>query len=707
MEWDKIVVKRDNEPEPGEVVEQYTDIDIDALVQEVWQKSCARIQERCGTMRVLNMTQPIGLNDIYTSVNILETIIGRRRLGIADLLQGCEPADFDRFGMGRITEKRVPGLTIVENYSKLIVLGKPGAGKTTFLKYLAIQCNWREFQGDRVPIFITLKEFAEAEGRPSLQKYITHLFDNSGVMAAELEQVLSHGRAMVLLDGLDEVRLEDNRRVLKQIRDFSNQFHTNQLVMTCRIAAREYTFEEFTEVEVADFDYQQIATFARKWFQEQDPVKAVKFLQKLDENPPIQELATNPLLLTLLCLVFEEAADFPSGRSQLYKEGLDLLLKKWDVSQNIEREQVYKKLSVQQKEDLLSQIALITFARGDYFFTQKDLEQYIAYYIQNLPGTDANFEALQLDSKAVLKSIEVQHGLLVERARGIYSFSHLTFQEYFAAREIVFSSDPQALETALKQLVSRVTEKRWREVFLLTVGMLRNADYLLQLMKQQVDNLVAQDEHLQAFLTWVSQKSCAVTTPYKLVAIRAFYVALAHTLVLVSGNLDLDRVLGLAGDSVEFAFTLDSTLVLKHTFALDLDRFLTLVLTRALAGTRAVDFVSAFNLDLALKHEPKLSPLSESLQQLKHQLPEPDKDRERFSEWWQANGQAWTEQLRAVMISHRNIGHDWQFSDQQKEALQQYYAGNELLVDCLNSNCYVTRVVREEILKTLFLPIEN
>jgi predicted NACHT family NTPase len=64
------------------------------------------------------------------------------------------------------------------------------------------------------------------------------------------------------------------------------------------------------------------------------------------------------------------------------------------------------------------------------------VEQHIIDYIRNLPGAQEDEEALQLDSEAVLKSIEAQHGLLVERARGIYSFSHLTFQEYFTAKQI-------------------------------------------------------------------------------------------------------------------------------------------------------------------------------------------------------------------------------------------------------------------------------
>jgi predicted NACHT family NTPase len=141
---------------------------------------------------------------------------------------------------------------------------------------------------------------------------------------------LCQGQALILLDGLDEVRDADNSRVLRQIRDFSQQFPQNQFVITCRIAAREYTFEQFTEVEIADFDDEQIADFASKWFRSKnDPIKAERFLQKLKGDAPIRELATNPLLLTLLCLVFEDSGSFPINRAELYQMGVDVLLKKW------------------------------------------------------------------------------------------------------------------------------------------------------------------------------------------------------------------------------------------------------------------------------------------------------------------------------------------------------------------------------------------
>jgi len=321
---------------------------------------------------------------------------------------------------------------------------------------------------------------------------------------------------------------------------------------------------------------------------------------------------------------------------------------------------------------------------------------------------------LHLNSKAVLKSIEVQHGLLVERAKNIYSFSHLTFQEYFTARQIVCSWNPQILETALKKLVSRITEKKWREVFLLSVGMLRNADYLLQLMEQKINQLVAEDEQLQAFLKWANQKSLTVNAPYKPVAVRAFYLAIARTVSLVSDKTDIDKALTLAGDTIEIAFSLDPTFTFNRSFAFELtiDKALTLVLARAIdlnrVSTYELGFKSFYIFAHALVSEveckAKRSPLAKFLEQLLNQLPDPNKDTEKFKEWWQANGRTWTEQLRAVMIFDRNIGHDWQFSEQQGKVLNNYYNANQLLLNCLNSDCYVTRTLREELKQTLFLP---
>ncbi|MFP4122257.1 MAG: NACHT C-terminal helical domain 2-containing protein [Coleofasciculus sp.] len=742
--------------------------DIDALVQEIRKQVEPNIRERCGTMRVLDMSQPIGLGKIYTSVNILEKLTKTRGLELADLMRDTSPEEFDRFCLGNVRARRIPGLEAVEQFSKLMIFGKPGAGKTTFLKHLAIQCIGGKFQTERIPVFITLKDFAETDGNPDLLEYL----DRSLLMHPALQNVVCAGRALILLDGLDEVRDADSDRVLRQITGFSQQFPQNQFVITCRIAAREYTFEKFTEVEIADFDDKQIADFSGKWFRSKnDPIKAERFLHKLQENEPIRELATNPLLLTLLCLVFEDSGSFPTNRAELYENGVDVLLKKWDVKRNIERDHVYKGLSLKRKKDLLSQIARTTFEEGNYFFKQRQLERYISEYIQNLSGASTDLEALEIDSAAVLKSIEAQHGLLVERARGIYSFSHLTFHEYFTARKIVMSCNPYAADDlTLQELVSHVGEKRWREVFLLTTQSLDPADALLRLMKAQIDRLLVGNERLQEFLIWVDEKARSVKVPFKLASVRAFYLALEQRLEIDSNQANVREF-----PIPTLAFSIDPDFAFAYDLGIDFELLKTLLASQIIEeATRSVnikclsfydndgnyyddggvylgkedtfilgdddsdlnqyqakvygqfwdDVKEKWNVDSDISLHDELYivfqyPLEEKLREellfLREQLPTPlefaknpeNEGEENWNDWGEFDCQSWTLSLLNTMLEHRNIGQDWQFSDTEEASVQQYYNANKLLVDCLNSDCYVSREVRQEIEDTLLLPMSE
>jgi predicted NACHT family NTPase len=659
--------------------------EIDAIVQQVRSAVRPLIQEQCGTMRVLDMDQPIELTGdrgIYTNVNILEK--QSRLRSERELLEAC---DFDN---REVREPRIPGLEAVKKHRRLMVLGKPGAGKTTFLKYLAMQCITGGFAADQVPFFVTLKDFAEAEKSPSLVDYLSRI---SGL--SDLSSLLLAGRSLILLDGLDEVREEDTARVIREMRDTADRSGDSQFVITCRIAAKEYTFERFTEVEVADFDEQQITTFAENWFRaKNDLPKAETFVARLKENEPIQELASSPLLLTLLCLVFGEDGDFSSNRADLYEEGVKILLKKWDAKRNIQRDELYKKLDVQRREDLLSYVALQTFQQKEYFIKQRRLEGYIADFIGNLRNVDPEPEALRIDSAVVLRSIQAQHGLLVERARGIYSFSHLTFQEYFTAREIAATNQVDCL-------VDRIGEKRWREVIMLTVGMMRNADGFLLAIKSYIDSRLAQDEKLQRFLQWINQKSSSVVFPYKATAVRAFYFAADRPIDL---DLDLTRALDCALDRA-LDHDLDRDLATDLNLDLNLARAIILPLDLAIILPLALAIVLVLARARDLVEDPKFK---RKLQTILDRIPDTsDKKRGNFKKWWEANGQQWTEDLRQITIAHRNIGHDWQFTDTQKALLQQYYDANLLLVECLNSDCYVSRSVREEIEATLLLPISE
>jgi predicted NACHT family NTPase len=704
------------EERAGEVLE------IDELVRQVRAQIKPWIHERYGSMNVLSMTRPIGLGDIYTDVNILEKITGRRRLTLKELETNCLEEDFERFGFSnQRTGERVPGLDAVDRCKKMLVLGKPGAGKTTFLKRIATQCNSGTFHPGLIPIFVPLKQFAETKGNPELLVYIANQFHECKVEDSEskVEMLLYEGRALVLLDGLDEVARADSSRIIEDIRKFSERFYKNLYVLTCRIATHEFKLEQFTEVEIADFDDQQIAVFVTKWFELKNPERTEPFLHKLKKNSRIRELTTNPLLLTLLCLGFEESGYFSDSRAGLYKEGLGVLFKAWDAKRGIKRDVVYGQLEPDRKEDLLSQLAYQTFEQGRYFFGEEIAKRHISQYIENLPSVDTDVKQLDIDSEAVLKSIEGQHGLLIGRSQGIYSFSHLTFQEYFTAREIAARCNPYSAEDdTLQVLAQRVTDKRWREVFLLMAEMLPSADFLLQLMKQKIDTLVAQDDTLQQFLGWAYQKTEAVNSPLKSSSVRAFYLhctppSLAFSRFLhraLDQALHLALLLSINLDS-NINYILDPTCALVNT--LDLDRALVSILDR----DRAPDYIPfrpraralhqvldvALSKDFDFDFDPEFY---KTLQDLKAQLPPyPENNFSVFKDWWKTQGQAWYEGLRNAMIKYRNIGHNWPFTPTQIELLQQYLEASFLLVNCLNSNCYVTRSVREEIEDTLLLPI--
>jgi predicted NACHT family NTPase/transcriptional regulator with XRE-family HTH domain len=693
--------------------------ELGALVERMRRQGHPDIEKRCGRMRVLDMTTPIELGAIYTDINILEKIAGKTRRTLEELRQGCTAETFDRFSLGRVQEKRVDGLDAVRDKKQLMIFGKPGAGKTTFLKQLATLCNQGKFLSGQVPIFVTLKEFSETDDRSGLLNFVAPSFAPDISMEA-VDRMLSQGRGLVLLDGLDEVLEKHQDRVLREVKAFAERYAESHIIITCRIAAREYIFQQFTEVETADFSDEQIQDFADKWFKakEPDPVDAgghstigQLFWQALETREPIKELAANPLLLTLLCLEFEESSNFPQSRAELYERGLNILLSRWDEQRQITRDEVYRRLSIKRKESLLGQLAIQTFEQGDYFFKEHRVEQLIGQYIQNLPDASLDPEALLVDSGAVLKSIEAQHGLLIERATGIYSFSHLTFHEYFTAKDIVDSTTPVA---ALEQLVNHLTEKRWREVFLLVAERMPSADKLLTLMKRQIDSMLAGDDRLQEFLVWVNQKSNSLNVSYKPAAVRVFYLYLdlrpyqADLDTHFAFNLNLNRAPALDRD---LALTLDFALYFALEQALILDRdcdqglYLILDFNCAQALDLILDRDLARDRDLALALSPELE---RSLQNLQDQLPEiSEENRATFKQWWITNGTTWTGQLRAATIQHRNIGHDWQFSREQQELLLQYYDANKLLVDCLNSECCVSRAVREEIEGTLLLPVNR
>ncbi|MCG6137739.1 MAG: NACHT domain-containing NTPase [Nostoc sp. LLA-1] len=676
-------------------------LDVDALVQKLRFANYDKIQAQCGTLQLLDIARPIDLNHLYIDVNILEEIPSKRWLKIIDL-QKLDSHKFDGFDLTKSPQPYIKGTEAITKYEKLILLGKPGSGKTTFLQAIAISCNQGCFRPDYLPIFLSLKDFNEdirGQNQISLFHYLYEYFMILGFAEADIARVFYSGRALILLDGLDEINDADAKKIIHKIRKFTEKYYKNQIIITCRTSAQHYNLQKFTEIEIADFTESQIATFAEKWFLvvanhavAEAPILAMKLMQKvkLPKNLPILQLATIPIFLNLICLIFKSAEDFPDNLSEICKKALDILLVQWDEARGIKRDQIYQGFSLVHKIKLLNYIAAASFIQENYFLSETKIRQLIAEYLRHLPNGTTDADVLELESAAVLKAIASQNGLLIESARGIYSFSHLIFHEYFTAREIVTNINCQGCP----ELINHFSEKRWRQVFLLTVEMLQSADNLLWVIKQKIDILATTNAKLHNFLDWVYQKSSAVNTKYHSASVRAFYFTIAlppeHPLAC---NQDLPIALDhqLAGT---LAIDLALDLALIHALTVSLSISVELFFTR----------FSALSLALDLRHllVNQLS-LQKSLQDINEQLPSPVQGREALKIWWQAHGKVWVEKLRILIIETRQIGHDWQFSPQEWQYIQAYWDANKLLLDCLYHANNVTPQMRELIEKNLFL----
>ena len=688
---------------------QLIDAAIDDLVQNVQQDTQGLIDARCGTIQILDMSKPIEVEDIFTEVKITNQIPSQRRIELSDLVEKIKQRakrNNPKFNISRLFEKeKISGIELLQNCSKLMILGRPGAGKTTFLKYIATFTNRSEILPGHVPIFVSLKDFQDQDNATNLKNHIENDLSHYNINKGIFDRLLKEARVIFLFDGLDEVRRENFNRVIRQIKEISQIFSNNRFIITCRLAASEYKFENFLEVEVCDFTEEQIAIFVSNWFNtKKSPQKTKKFINRLKDDQEISELATNPLLLTLLCIVFEESEEFPKNQAELYQEGLDVLLRKWDISRAIERPETYRKLSKHKKEDLLSKIAYATFEKNEGLFKKETIENEIREYISNLPRSIHSPEDVEPDCNSVLQSMIAQHGLIVEVAKGIYSFSHRTFHEYFVSLKIVKTLDPSEQNKLLSSLAIHINDYRWQEVFLLVSCMLPQADYLIKLIKNETDKIIRENERISIFFTWLNRKSASIKSKKDISNLQAIGQVFYFNLTVKESIIAKQK-------RVSQDFLLDSDLIKVLNYCLAIKKGIPKLNNLSSTTKKKQEKVRLqkkykriiVSLDRCIKTSIDIQ-LKEQLTSLKKKLPHEIETSER---WWMDNLKSWTEDFRHIILETRDIGHDWDFTKSEVKALKDYYDVNKLLAQCLKEDCYVSREVREEINISTLLPMDK
>ena len=633
-------------------------------------------------LKVLGMREPIDLAQIYTGVKFLDQddILGFES---PQALENQYRQTRFRSCIGRRNDgKKRSGINIANEKQYLMVLGGPGAGKSTFLRKLGLEAlstfhyEHHTYTHRQIPVLLELKRFESDE--INIHKLIAEEFGNCGFPAPSefVQNALRQGKLLILLDGLDEVPTTHLETVICTLQDFVDRYDQNRFVASCRTAAYHGGFTRFSDVGMADFDDEQIKQFISNWFSSaQDTEQAIgeKCWEILQEgkNAAAKELAHTPLLLTFLCLVYDRSQRFPTNRSCLYQKALRILLEEWAAEKRINRDEIYEGLSIELEESLLSEIAYAGFEADQLFFSRRELTTQIKEFLAsnlNVPKT--------LDGEAILQAIEVQQGILVERAEDAYSFSHLTLQEYLAAQCL---ADNNHWDNVIS---TYATDRRWRQVLLLAPGLLigkQGANPFLKALERRANQCLSSIK-LQQLVQWATAATVNSPSSFNPVAKRvsAIYLALALNRELNSDlarthTLDRARTLALALDPVHaraidisLARTLNLNQTLTRTHELDLDT------TRAIA--RGITLTKRFA-RLNILASINCLDLLTMLQRLK--LVIPTKNTSEYQK------QMFQTKLLKLWFNTLGISpDDWQLSPADAQALADYFYLCELMVRC-------------------------
>ena len=385
--------------------------------------------------------------------------------------------------------------------SKIVILGEPGSGKSTLMQYFAVKVAQKEFselelpEQDILPILIRIRDLAkqpEINILAYLQKFIPLKF-TIDIPEGFFDYWFKQGKALILLDGLDEIADENRRRkVVEHFYSFVKNEHyaENKVIVTSRPVEYKRDFfrtKEFPHYDILPFDEQKIDLFIQKWhdsrsLDKQDSERGQTSLKNvLKEQERIKLLVKNPLLLTLICLVHRyDVYRLPQNRYKLYEAAVGTLLVSWETNRyDTGQEPIYSKLKHLDSDDLQRLMEQLAYWIHDQeseadkncstIVKRDEIIEKLSKDIKNLNKQIELYQAEQ-EAEKLIDYIRERSGLLNEQGQDCYAFVHKTFQEYLCAREINYQRENEDnFQIVLDHIEENLYKPHWREVLLLLI----------------------------------------------------------------------------------------------------------------------------------------------------------------------------------------------------------------------------------------------
>lgn len=364
--------------------------------------------------------------------------------------------------------------------NRLLIRGPAGSGKTTLLQWIAVRSASRTFEeelshwNDTLPFFIRLRQCTQS-GLPTPEIFprliapiIADIMPKGWV-----HQQLESGRAIVLVDGIDEVPALKREEVRLWFKELVDTFPLSRFIITSRPHAIEEGWlgsESFSDTELQPMTLSDIHVFIDHWHE------AVKEELPEDEKPEFEALrrhlkeevkynrskrilATNPLLCAMLCaLNRDRRQQIPSDRIELYQACCSMLLERRDKERQLELAD-YPSLNYRQKRVLLEDLAYWLIKNGQSELAQKDADDRFSKKLANMQELPKKISGENIRLLFVERT-----GMLREPIEGRIDFTHRTFQEFLAAYAAVDEAD-------IGLLVKNAHDDQWREVIIVAAGL--------------------------------------------------------------------------------------------------------------------------------------------------------------------------------------------------------------------------------------------
>ncbi|MFC8996606.1 NACHT domain-containing protein [Streptomyces rochei] len=391
---------------------------------------------------------------------------------------------------------------------RVLLRGDAGSGKTTLVQWLAVTAAR---DGDRVPYVLPLRTLVRAGALPAPAAFLTAVGCPLTPPEGWAERVLSAGRGLVLVDGLDEIPAADRHRARDWLLALIRAFPGNRWLLTSRPTAVRPDWlaaEGFRELALTPMRRDDVATFVRRWHAAADaPAYEAKLLDALRTKRDLARLATNPLMCGLICALHRERRGYlPTGRKELYDAALTMLLARRDRERGMEAVDLGEEAQL----ELLQRLAYALVLSGR---TEMDVETAEGIVERALPSVAS--AAGQGDAATVLRALVLRSGLLRRPGEGTLNFVHRTFQDYLGARYAVE-------EGHLDVIAGHAGDTQWEDVIRMAVAHARPGERAMLLRR-----LLAEDTPWLTLLALACLEHATALDP----AVRAQVEARAGALI--------------------------------------------------------------------------------------------------------------------------------------------------------------------------------